>query len=90
MREGERFRENLNTTPATAGPLPVLPPAPLSHPHHTSSPAVGACGQADPRDQAILSAGNADYWDQLLQSRRSFRGPPPRAFLPPPLIIWIK
>jgi hypothetical protein len=67
MREGEGFRENLNTT---AGPLPVLPPAPLSHPHHASSPAVGAYGQADhdPRDQAILSAGNADYWDQLLQS----------------------
>ena len=65
MREGEGFRENLHPT---ACPLPVLTPAPLAHPHHASSPAVGACGQDDPRDQAILSGGNADFWDQPLQS----------------------
>jgi hypothetical protein len=70
MREGEGFRENLNT-PTTAGPLSVLPTAPLSHPHphHTSYPTYGSNCQDGLRNQATPSAGhgNADCWDQVLQ-----------------------
>jgi hypothetical protein len=82
MREGERFKEKLNT-PTAAGPLSVLsyPHHPHSLPHHhpPSSTTAGSYGSSHPSSCTFYgedgphnpSAGNGNahyYWDQVLQS----------------------